>query len=182
MIRLLDFSLSLIGIILLLPIMLPVFIIAYLDTGSPIFVQERVGRYECPFFLYKFRTMSVSTKSVASHMVDSSSITRLGRILRKTKLDELPQLFNVFKGDMSLVGPRPNLPNQIELIELRKKHGVFQVRPGITGLAQLRKVDMSTPEKLALIDREMLRSLTVTSYFKYIASTVLGGGFGDAIK
>ena len=126
--------------------------------------------------------MTVDTKSVATHLSNQSSITKFGGFLRKTKLDELPQLFNVLKGDMSLVGPRPNLYNQIELIEERDKRGVYNVTPGITGLAQINEIDMSTPKKLAEVDAEMIESLTVGGYFKYIFATVGGKGQGDRVK
>ena len=109
MFRLLDFTLSLIGLIFLSPIFVLIFFITFLDTGSPLFRQERIGRYENPFILVKFRTMQKNTASVASHLADVNAITNIGSFLRKTHLDELPQLINVLKGDMSLVGPRPAL-------------------------------------------------------------------------
>ena len=149
MIRFFDFIFSFIGLLFLWPVGIILYIIGLFDTGKPVFVQERVGRYKKPFNLYKFRTMNVNTKSVASHLANQSSITKFGGFLRKTKLDELPQLLNVLKGDMSLVGPRPNLYNQTELIEERDKRGVYDVTPGITGLAQINEIDMSTPKKLA---------------------------------
>lgn len=114
MIRLFDFLAAFCGLLFLWPILLIVTIIGLFDTGSPIFIQERVGRNKKPFKLIKFRTMSVETKSVASHLASNASITKLGAFLRKTKIDELPQLINVVKGEMSLVGPRPNLFNQEE--------------------------------------------------------------------
>ena len=126
--------------------------------------------------------MSEDTVSVASHLVNSPSITSLGRFLRKTKLDELPQLWNVLKGEMSLVGPRPGLPNQPELTAARKKLGVFEVRPGITGLAQVSGIDMSAPELLAKTDARMIAEMSVRNYFKYIFLTVLGKGSGDRVK
>lgn len=107
MIRLIDFLAAFFGLLFLWPVLLIVTIIGLFDTGSPIFVQERVGRNKKPFKLVKFRTMSVNTQSVASHLASACSITKLGAFLRKTKLDELPQLINVLKGEMSLVGPRP---------------------------------------------------------------------------
>lgn len=144
-------------------------------------MQERVGRNKKPFKLIKFRTMSVETKSVASHLASNASITWLGAFLRKSKIDELPQLINVVKGEMSLVGPRPNLFNQEELIKERDALGVYNVLPGITGLAQVQNIDMSTPALLAKIDKQMIDSLTVKDYFKYIMMTVTGSGSGDAI-
>ncbi|MFM5810108.1 sugar transferase [Aeromonas veronii] len=181
MFRLLDFLAALFGLVLLWPVLLIVGFIGLFDTGSPIFVQERVGRYKKSFRLIKFRTMPVDTQSVASHLASTSSITRFGSFLRKTKIDELPQLINVLKGEMSLVGPRPNLFNQEELIKERDALGVYEVLPGITGLAQVQNIDMSTPELLAKTDRQMIDSLTLTSYFRYIIMTATGSGAGDAV-
>lgn len=181
MIRFFDFIFSFFGLLFLSPVMMVLYIIGLFDTGSPVFVQERVGKGKKPFNLYKFRTMEVNTKSVATHLSSSASVTKFGGFLRKSKLDELPQLINVLKGDMSLVGPRPNLFNQTELIEERDSRGVYSAVPGITGLAQINEVDMSTPEKLAEMDAEMLRSLSVSDYFKYIFATVGGNGQGDRV-
>ncbi|GGC56779.1 hypothetical protein GCM10011362_01380 [Marinobacter halophilus] len=126
--------------------------------------------------------MKKGTASVASHMADSADITPFGRFLRRTKLDELPQLWNVLKGEMSLVGPRPCLFNQEELIRERESRGVLEVRPGITGLAQVNNIDMSTPELLAEMDQKMLKSLSVFDYFRYIFMTVSGKGAGDRVR
>ena len=182
MIRLLDFLFSLFGLVVGFPILILLFVIGLFDTGSPLFRQTRVGRNAKPFTLVKFRTMKKDTASVASHLASASSITRFGHFLRKTKLDELPQLWNVVKGEMSLVGPRPCLFNQEELIAERKKRGVLNYRPGITGLAQVKEIDMSTPELLAKTDAKMLESLTISDYFKYILMTVTGSGSGDRVR
>ncbi|WP_154114978.1 sugar transferase [Vibrio cincinnatiensis] len=182
MIRLLDFLAAFFGLLFLWPVLLIVTLIGLFDTGSPIFVQERVGRNKKPFKLIKFRTMSVDTQSVASHLASNASITKLGSFLRKTKIDELPQLINVLKGEMSLVGPRPNLFNQQELIKERDALGVYDVLPGITGLAQVQNIDMSTPALLARTDREMMDTLTIKNYFKYIIMTATGSGSGDAVN
>lgn len=181
-IRLFDFLLAFFGLLFTSPILILVTLLGLFDTGSPIFIQQRVGRNKMPFMLIKFRTMSVDTKSVASHLADSASITALGAFLRRTKIDELPQLINVLKGEMSLVGPRPNLFNQVELIAERDSKGIYSVLPGITGLAQVRRIDMSTPQKLAEVDLEMLEGLTIKKYFKYIIMTATGSGSGDRIQ
>ncbi len=170
------------GLLASFPIFIVIFIIGLFDTGSPIFVQERVGRNKKPFLLIKFRTMKLDTESVASHLASASSITRLGGFLRKTKLDELPQLWNVLKGEMSLVGPRPNLFNQNELIEERVKLGVYDVRPGITGLAQISDIDMSVPKLLAETDIKMIKCMSLGKYFSYILQTVIGRGAGDRVN
>ncbi|HIF9267915.1 TPA: sugar transferase [Photobacterium damselae] len=182
MIRLIDFLAAFFGLLFLWPILLIVVIIGVFDTGSPVFIQTRVGKNKKPFKLIKFRTMTVDTKSVASHLANNASITKLGFFLRKTKIDELPQLINVLKGEMSLVGPRPNLFNQEELIAERDKLDVYDVLPGVTGLAQVQNIDMSTPKLLAEIDKKMIDSLTLKDYFKYILMTATGSGSGDAIK
>lgn len=180
-IRLFDFVFSLIGLIVGLPVLLVLFIVGLLDTGAPIFTQTRVGRYKKPFTLVKFRTMKKDTAHVASHLASRDAITAFGHFLRCTKLDELPQLWNVLIGDMSLVGPRPCLFNQDELIAERQKRGVFNVRPGITGLAQVQGIDMSTPDLLAEIDARMIQSITLGQYFKLIAVTLTGKGQGDRV-
>ncbi len=182
MFRILDFLFSFFGLIVLAPVMLVIYVIGLFDTGSPIFRQERVGRGQNPFTLVKFRTMRLNTVSVASHLADASAITPLGSLLRRTKFDELPQLWNVLKGGMSLVGPRPCLFNQSELISARVALGVFDARPGMTGLAQVNNIDMSTPKLLAETDAQMLQGMTLIMYFKYLFITVAGKGYGDRIK
>jgi len=182
MLRLFDLGFSLIGLVLGSPVLLVIYVVGLFDMGSPLFCQARVGRDRKPFTLVKFRTMRVGTDSVASHLADANAITTIGRFLRRTKLDELPQLWNVFTGKMSIVGPRPCLFNQHELIKEREIRGVFKVRPGITGLAQINKIDMSTPQLLAEVDEKMLSELTLKSYFRYILSTLLGKGFGDRVR
>ncbi len=182
MIRLLDIWFSLFGMLFALPFLVILYIIGLFDTGSPIFTQERVGRNKKPFTLVKFRTMTVDTASVASHLASTASITPFGGFLRKTKLDELPQLWNVLKGEMSLVGPRPGLFNQEELTQAREAKNVYAVRPGITGLAQVNEIDMSTPELLAKTDREMIDTMSIGNYFKYILLTATGSGSGDRVK
>ena len=182
MTRLFDISFSFIGLLFLSPILVILLIIGFFDTGSPIFQQERVGRGKKPFRLIKFRSMHLHAPSVATHLARASSITPFGSFLRKSKLDELPQLWNVFIGDMSLVGPRPNLFNQTELMDERQKFGVYDVRPGITGLAQVNQIDMSTPRLLAETDAKMIENYNLVIYIKYILITVLGKGKGDRIK
>ena len=182
LILLFDIILSLIGLIFLSPLFFGVFLFSILfQPGSPLFLQQRVGREEKLFTLVKFRTMRPETSSMGTHEVSPSQVTALGRLLRATKIDELPQLLNVLRAEMSLVGPRPCLPNQIQLIQARKNLGVFSVRPGITGLAQIQGIDMSTPDLLATTDAEMIRTLNVGSYFKYIFLTACGWGRGDRV-
>ena len=181
MLRLFDLTLAVAGLILTSPLLVILMIVGLFDTGSPMFRQTRVGRNKKPFTLLKFRTMRPETAHVATHLADASAVTALGKFLRRTKLDELPQLWNVLKGEMSLVGPRPCLFNQQELIEARERLGVFHARPGITGLAQVNDIDMSTPELLAETDARMLSSLGAKDYFRYILMTVTGKGSGDRV-
>ena len=181
MTRFFDILFSFLGLLFLSPILFILIIIGYFDIGSPIFLQERVGKKKKPFRLMKFRSMNISTPSVATHLASATSITPFGSFLRKSKLDELPQLWNVLMGDMSLVGPRPNLFNQEELIKERDSRGVYSIRPGITGLAQINKIDMSTPKLLAETDAQMVQSYSIIKYFYYIIVTVLGKGSGDRI-
>jgi O-antigen biosynthesis protein WbqP len=117
-----------------------------------------------------------------SHEVAETWITPIGRRLRAVKLDELPQLFNVLRGDMSLVGPRPCLPNQVDVITARRLRNVFSIRPGITGVAQLASIDMSTPERLAQADSRYIEHQTFVGDLRILVATVLGGGYGDAAK
>ncbi len=182
MIRLLDFSFALLGLVFGSPVLLVIYLVGLLDTGSPIFLQKRVGCNRRSFTLVKFRTMAIDTASVASHLASATSITKLGGFLRKTKLDELPQLWNVLKGDMSLVGPRPGLFNQADLTKAREDLGVYDVRPGITGLAQVNDIDMSTPKLLAETDAKMIKEMSVVNYFKFVIQTVSGKGAGDRVN
>lgn len=182
MTRVFDVVLSLTGLIMGAPVLVMLSVLGWLDTRSPLFRQERVGRHQKPFTLVKFRTMRPDTASVATHLADASAVTRLGHFLRRSKLDELPQLWNVLKGEMSLVGPRPCLFSQEALIVERAERQVFNVRPGITGLAQIQGIDMSTPRLLAETDARMLQDLGLTAYFTYIIKTVTGAGRGDRIR
>ena len=180
--RLFDIILSLFGIIGLSPLLLFVFLCSiFFQPGSPLFTQQRVGPKKKLFTLVKFRTMRPETRSVGTHEVNPGQVTAWGKLLRKTKIDELPQLWNVLKGEMSLVGPRPCLPNQRQLIQARQRMGVFNVRPGITGLAQIKGIDMSAPDLLAKTDSEMIQTMSIVAYVKYIVRTICGSGFGDRV-
>jgi lipopolysaccharide/colanic/teichoic acid biosynthesis glycosyltransferase len=182
LIRILDVALSLLGMLVLLPVLLVLLVLGCICQGSPLYRQVRLGRGQKPFVLVKFRTMKSGTASVPTHLADASAITPYGSLLRRTKLDELPQLWNVLKGEMSLVGPRPGLPSDDQLTSERAEQGVFAVRPGITGRAQVSGIDMSTPRRLAETDRQMLESLTVREYFKYILLTITGKGLGRQLN
>ena len=170
--RFLDILFSLLGLIIFLPLFFIVFIIGFFDTGSPIKNKKRVGLNLKSFKLVKFRTMKMNTLSSGTHLIDVSNITYVGYFLRKYKLDELLQLWNVFIGNMSLVGPRPCLFNQKRLINERKKRGVFKVKPGITGLAQISGITMKTPKLLSKTDLKMIKQMNLYYYFYYIFKTL----------
>lgn len=180
--RLFDISLA---IILIVPAAILVLLAAVLikleSPGPAIFKQGRVGRHRKLFTMLKLRTMAIDTGDRASHEVSSSQVTKVGRILRKTKIDELPQIWSVLVGDMSFVGPRPCLPIQTELIEARNCLDVFSVLPGITGPAQIEKIDMSTPEKLAQVDGRYVAKQSLSRDLYYIFVTAFGMGSGDAV-
>jgi O-antigen biosynthesis protein WbqP len=181
--RLTDILLGL----LLLPLatlvcVLAAFVIRIEGPGSPLFLQARVGRDQKPFTLWKMRSMKRDTASVGSHEVSGSKITKVGQSIRRTKIDELPQIVNVLLGQMSFVGPRPCLPSQAELIAEREARGVFTARPGITGPAQVAGIDMSTPRLLAKTDAQYVAERTMLGDLKLILLTGAGGGRGDATR
>ena len=182
LIRIYDLLISILMIGILSPILLIIFIICFFESGKPLFIQERVGKNKKRFYLIKFRTMNINAPSVASHLVNRKFTTRFGRIIRFLKLDELPQLINVIKGEMSLVGPRPCLFNQTELIKERQYYNIFSVKPGVTGLAQIKGIDMSDPEKLVKVENFMISNFNQLNYFKYLFFTFYGKGFGDRIS
>jgi lipopolysaccharide/colanic/teichoic acid biosynthesis glycosyltransferase len=178
-----DRIVSLAVIPLVALICIPCLIAIRLESkGNPLFIQTRVGKKQKPFKLIKLRTMKSNTASAGSHEVSTAQVTKIGHFLRRTKLDELPQIWNVLLGQMSFVGPRPCLPVQEELIHEREQRGVFQVRPGITGPAQLAGVDMSTPVELAKADAEYLTKQAFISDIRMIIATATGSGSGDALK
>lgn len=146
-------------------------IIRVSSKGPVVYAQTRVGRHGIPFRCYKLRTMHVDTPSVPTHEMAPNAVTPVGRFLRRTKLDELPQLWNVLRGDMSLVGPRPCLPEQEELIRHRLHQGVLAVAPGMTGLSQVRGIDMSNPALCAKTDAEYLRNWSLGRDVSLLAQT-----------
>lgn len=152
------------------------------SDGPGLFAQTRIGKDAREFTSYKFRTMKTGTPQAGTHEISASAVTSLGRFLRRTKLDELPQILNILRSEMSLIGPRPCLPGQVELIEARRRLGVLDVKPGISGLAQINGIDMSTPWRLASWDARYiaLRSLRLDA--RIAISTVMGKGQGDKVK
>ena len=172
MIRCLDFLISIIGLIFFSPLLVLIFFIGLFENGSPLFIQKRVGQKLESFSLIKFRTMPKGVRSAGTHLIKNVKFSLFGHFLRKTKIDEIPQLLNVLFGDMSLVGPRPCLLNQRKLISERKKRGVFNVKPGITGLAQISGINMKTPTLLAKTDQKMIKDMSLYNYFYYIFKTI----------
>tara|TARA_Y100000589_G_C27112559_1_gene612866 strand:- start:636 stop:1208 length:573 start_codon:yes stop_codon:yes gene_type:complete len=181
-IRFLDIILSFLGLIFLFPVILLITTILFYENQSPFFLQKRVGKNKKLFILFKFRTMPLDTLSKATHLIKNVKISRFSRFLRKSKLDELPQLINVFIGQMSLVGSRPCLESQSELIKERMKFGLYKFKPGITGLAQLKSIDMSQPKLLAKTDHFMMKNFSLRKYIFYLIYTAIGKGIGDNIK
>lgn len=173
--RAFDIVASALGLIALSWLIVLLLIVVRLTSPGPaLYAQPRVGRRLRPFICYKLRTMHADTPSAATHDTPTTSITQFGHWLRRSKLDELPQLWNVLRGDMSLVGPRPCLPIQVELIEARQRLHVFDIRPGITGLAQVENIDMSSPQQLAAADAVYLREQSFTGDLKLILRTLIG--------
>lgn len=179
--RLLDLGLAIPMAVIAAPLCVVLLLVVALESpGAPLFVQQRVGRNQRPFAMYKIRTMHLGTPQAASHETAASSVTRIGVLLRRLKLDELPQLVNVLKGEMSYVGPRPCLPSQTVLVQEREARGLFALRPGITGPAQLMGIDMSTPERLAEVEVLYFGHSTIFDDIRVILRTFTGGGCGDA--
>lgn len=172
-IRTLDILFSCSFLIILSPILLALLLINSLEKKVPLYFQKRLGKNKKVFVLVKYRTLPTNTRTMLTHQLPENSISGLGLILRKYKLDELPQLWNVLLGDMSVVGPRPGLINDEKLISLREKHGIFDVKPGITGLSQIRGHDMSNPYTLVESDLELVRNISIKLYFKIIFQTGL---------
>jgi O-antigen biosynthesis protein WbqP len=171
----------------LLPFAVPIVLVAAAliradSRGSPLFVQQRVGQGERRFTLLKLRTMRAGAPQAGTHLVSASETTTLGRWLRRTKIDELPQVLCVLAGTMSFVGPRPCLPVQTELIEARKRRNVYAVLPGITGPAQVAGIDMSDPERLAEVDGAYVATRGLLVDLRCLIATAIGGGRGDFVQ
>jgi len=144
----------LIGLIVILPFMVIASLLICLEDGFPVFFkQKRIGLNKQIFTIYKIRTLKRNAPQVGTHEIEDRYKLTLGRIIRALKLDEFPQLWNVIRGDLNLIGPRPGLESQLALEEARMVQGVFDAKPGITGLAQVLGYDMSTPERLAEVDK-----------------------------
>lgn len=173
--RVLDFLISLFALIILSPLFLIVSVGVLISDGSPVFFrQKRVGKNNELFEIYKFRTMKRGTENVASNDLSDADvkITRFGKILRATSIDELPQLLNILNGSMSLIGPRPLIPEETRIRELREKYNVYSVRPGITGWAQVNGRDNVSAEKKALLDKEYVEKQSLMFDIKIFFMTI----------
>ena len=184
--RVLDIILSAVGLLLLLPFLLVIAILIKTDSKGPVFfVQKRIGQRRELFNIIKFRTMMPNVpKDVPTHLLDHPEhcVTRVGRILRKTSMDELPQLWNVLKGDMSIIGPRPALWNQHDLIELREKHHIHCLKPGVSGLAQINGRDELPIQEKVQYDKEYLEGFGLSMDFKIFILTMVKIVKGEGIK
>ena len=183
--RIIDVIASIIGIIVLSPLFLLVAILIKVDSKGPIiFKQVRVGKDSKPFNIYKFRSMKINTPNLSTEeFVDASKfITKVGWFIRKTSIDELPQLFNILKGDMSIVGPRPVIEKETRLLELRKKYKVDKIPPGITGLAQINGRDNIDDYEKVEYDLNYLINRSLTLDIKIIIKTFLKVVKSEGIK
>ncbi len=176
--RCFDVFLASIALIFLSPLFVIVaLLIKLIDPGPIIFTQKRVGQMGCGFDFYKFRSMPVNTGDIPSDQIGAMRLTFVGRMIRRSNIDELPQLFNILKGDMSVVGPRPPILTQHELIELRRASGALACRPGLTGLAQVSSFDGMTIHQKANFDAQYARSISLYSDLWIIVKT-----FGYLLK
>ncbi|MGX7126152.1 sugar transferase [Enterococcus viikkiensis] len=175
--RVIDFVISLMGIIILSPLLLFLCVAIKIDSKGPIiFQQKRIGKNKSHFNIYKFRTMRTDTpKEMPTHLLENPDyfITRIGRFLRKTSLDELPQLFNIIKGDMAVIGPRPALWNQYDLIEERDQYSANNIRPGLTGFAQISGRDELQIDLKAKLDGEYVKNLSIILDLKCFFGTIV---------
>lgn len=172
--RLFDIVLTLAALVLLSPLMLTVaLLIKLFDRGPLIFRQTRVGRHGANFHFYKFRSMPVNTGDIPSDRVGTVKLTWVGRMIRRTNIDELPQLYNVLLGDMSIVGPRPPIMSQSELVEFRRQNGALECRPGLTGLAQVSSFNGMTAAQKAGFDGTYAQRITFLGDVKIILRTVV---------
>lgn len=177
-----DYGFALSAVLLFWWALLIIWLWVRMDSPGPgIFAQERVGKGGKSFICYKFRTMRAGTVHAGTHEVSADAVTPVGAFLRRTKLDELPQIWNILKGDVRLVGPRPGLPVQNELFAARDARGVFSVKPGITGWAQIHDVDMSDPERLASWDAQYIGMRGILLDLRIILATAFGRGRGDRV-
>ena len=184
--RLIDFILAFVAAILLLPVFVVVALLVKLESKGPIFFgQKRVGKHQKLFMMYKFRTMRIDTPhDMPTHMLENPEqyITKVGKFLRKTSLDELPQIYHILKGEMAIIGPRPALWNQYDLIELRQQNNANDIRPGLTGLAQINGRDELSIETKAAYDGEYAKNVSFVLDLKIFFKTIKSVFTQEGIK
>lgn len=181
--RLIDIVFAIAVILFLFWLLFFIWIAVRIQSPGPGFIaQTRVGRHGKEFICYKYRTMVTGTIDAGTHQVSETAVTGLGRILRRLKLDELPQIINILRNEMSLIGPRPCLPMQVELIEARRRCGVLDIKPGISGLAQINGIDMSNPHRLAMWDHRYMRLQGLLLEASIMIATLSGKGQGDRVN
>lgn len=184
--RLIDFILAFVAAILLLPVFVVVALFVKLESKGPIFFgQKRVGKHQKLFMMYKFRTMRIDTPhDMPTHMLENPEqyITKVGKFLRKTSLDELPQIYHILKGEMAIIGPRPALWNQYDLIELRQQNNANDIRPGLTGLAQINGRDELSIETKAAYDGEYAKNVSFVLDLKIFFKTIKSVFTQEGIK
>ena len=183
--RTMDIVSSLVGLILLSPLFLLVAILIKLDSKGPIiFKQIRIGKNSKPFYIYKFRSMKIDAPNLSTEEFINASdfTTKVGKFIRKTSIDELPQLVNILKGDMSIVGPRPVIEREVRLLEIRKECNVDSILPGITGLAQINGRDNIDDYEKVKYDFEYLSKRNLVLDIKIIINTVLKVAKSEGIK
>ncbi len=181
-IRLIDILMSILILGVFGWLMLVIYFLIKLErNGNPIFIQKRIGKNKKHFNLFKFRTMRTNTQELATHLISKNNVTKLGKYLRIFKLDELPQIINILKNEITLVGPRPSLTSQKELIEKRQESKILDIKPGLTGYSQINQIDMSDINKLVKFDHYYFINKSLIIDFKIIMKTFLGIGFKDNV-
>lgn len=174
LLRTLDFCLACVALCFSAPFLMIGAAMSWFDTGSPFFCQARVGQFGSEFNIWKLRTLPVSVRrDVATHNLVLADVSAVGKFLRAWKIDELPQLFQVLAGEMSLVGPRPCLLSQEELIAQRRMHGILEVRPGMTGLAQIQSIDMRDLKALIHVEKLFIKSYGLKTYLHILVATMI---------
>lgn len=173
-IRMIRDLICIIGLLIISPFLFFAAIAIIIEDGMPVlFIQERIGKSKSIFKIIKIRTLKIEAPNTGTHELENEYKLKCGKLIRKIKLDEFPQLFNVLKGDINLIGPRPGLVSQIDLMQSRNAKGIYEIKPGITGLSQVLGYDMSDPTKLAEIDKMYIQKQSLYLDFLILLSTFI---------
>ena len=173
-IRMIRDFICIIGLLIISPFLFFAAIAIIIEDGMPVlFIQERIGKNQSIFNIIKIRTLKTGAPNIGTHLLENEYQLKCGKLIRKIKLDEFPQLINVLKGDINLIGPRPGLVSQIDLTENRNAKGIYEIKPGITGLSQVLGYDMSDPAKLAEIDKMYIQKQSLYVDFLILISTFM---------